>query len=657
MFRKISIFKRIFSLILFITIFIIGVIFASVQGMGTIKQIGSNAARKVMLDGHRERIKLATESISKTISVAIRNVSSLEKKQALIRKMLKNIRFDHNNTGYFFVYHGTVNVVNPPNPSIEGMDLGHKRDKKGVYMIQELAGQAKNGGGFVYYSFEKPGQGIQPKVSYSKMIKGTKMWIGTGVYIDDVQIQTRKITSQIQKIEVRYAVVMVVVVLFVLLVIILPVSLLITKSITKPLDSAVKLAKDVAKGKLEHNIKEEHQDEVGELEQALKKMVISLDGKVHLTEQIAQGDLDAKVRLASESDTLGEALQLMLDSLKNKLELAKTIAQGDLTAKVELASKKDGLGKALLDMTENLNEIIGQVATSTKQFNSAAQQISISSQTISQGAAEQAASVEEVASSMEQMSSNIQQNADNASETSNIAKKTVTDAKESGKAVVEAVSAMKEIASKILIIKEIARQTNMLALNAAIEAARAKEHGKGFAVVASEVRQLAERSQEAANEITVLSASSVDIAENAGVMLKQLVPDIQKTAELIQEISAASNEQQLGTSQINLAVQQMDQVIQQNAQSSEEMAATSEELASQAESLDETIRFFQVKGQNHNESKVQKITKKRISANNPKELLSMQTHHVSAIKPVISDDGIDIDISSQYQDHDFDKYE
>ena len=195
---------------------------------------------------------------------------------------------------------------------------------------------------------------------------------------------------------------------------------------------------------------------------------------------------------------------------------------------------------------------------------------------------------------MEQMAANIRQNADNALQTEKIAVKAAVDAREGGRAVTETVSAMKDIAGKISIIEEIARQTNLLALNAAIEAARAGEHGKGFAVVASEVRKLAERSQLAAGEISELSRTSVEVAEQAGAMLERLVPDIQRTAELVQEISAACKEQDAGAEQINKAIQQLDQVIQQNASASEEMASTSEELASQADQLQGTMSFFRV---------------------------------------------------------------
>jgi methyl-accepting chemotaxis protein len=264
--------------------------------------------------------------------------------------------------------------------------------------------------------------------------------------------------------------------------------------------------------------------------------------------------------------------------------------------KVTQRSENDELMQALSQMVKNLTEIVGEVSAAADNVASGSQQLSSGATQMSQGASEQAAAAEEASSSMEQMSSNIRQNADNAMETEKIAMKSSADAQVGGKAVAETVGAMRDIAAKISIIEEIARQTNMLALNAAIEAARAGEHGKGFAVVASEVRKLAERSQTAAGEISELSASSVAVAENAGELLEKMVPDIRKTAELVQEITAASKEQDTGADQINKAIQQLDQVIQQNASASEEMASTAEELSSQAEQLQKTIAFFNIGG-------------------------------------------------------------
>lgn len=303
------------------------------------------------------------------------------------------------------------------------------------------------------------------------------------------------------------------------------------------------------------------------------------------------------------SIAIGAALALILTALIAKPLAAVTVvanklADGDLTIDID-ARGKDETGQltvAFRNMVAKLREVVADVRAVSDNVASGAQELSSGAQQISQGATEQAASIEETSSSMEQMSANIRQNSDNAQQTEKIAQKSATDAKESGQAVTETVVAMKEIASKISIIEEIARQTNLLALNAAIEAARAGEHGKGFAVVASEVRKLAERSQTAAGEISHLSASSVQIAEKAGEMLAKLVPDIQKTSELVQEITAASAEQNSGADQINRALQQLDQVIQQNASGAEELASTSEELSTQSEQLQNAITFFKIAG-------------------------------------------------------------
>jgi methyl-accepting chemotaxis protein len=317
---------------------------------------------------------------------------------------------------------------------------------------------------------------------------------------------------------------------------------------------------------------------------------------VGLADAVAVGDLSQKIDVSS-NDEIGDlvaSLNAMTANLNATAGVANEIANGNLTVEAKPLSDKDTLGIALERMVEKLQQIVSEALTAAQNVSAGSQELSASAEQLSQGATEQASSAEEASSSMEEMASNVKQNADNASQTEKIAAQSAKDAEASGAAVGRAVEAMQTIAEKITIVQEIARQTDLLALNAAVEAARAGEHGKGFAVVASEVRKLAERSQAAAAEIGTLSVDTVKVAQEAGSMLAKLVPDIKKTAELVEEITAACREQDVGSSQINQAIQQLDKVGQQNASASEQVSSTSEELASQAEQLQSTIAYFRI---------------------------------------------------------------
>lgn len=284
----------------------------------------------------------------------------------------------------------------------------------------------------------------------------------------------------------------------------------------------------------------------------------------------------------------------ILKTVNQCLVTTEKIAAGNLETDIVVRGRDEiaQLLEAVGTMRDKLKEIITEIAITASNVGNGSMQLSASAQQLSQGSTEQAANAEEVSSSMEQMRSGIRQNAENARQTETIAMQVVKRARESGDAFLEAVASMKQIANKIGIIEELSRNTNLLALNAAIEAARAGESGKGFAVVASEVRKLAERSSKAAGEISEMSGKTAEIAEKAGKLMVSLVPEIQKTAELVQEISASSNEQNSGVEQINTAIMQLDRVIQQNAAASEELASTSEDLANQSERFNETISYF-----------------------------------------------------------------
>lgn len=298
------------------------------------------------------------------------------------------------------------------------------------------------------------------------------------------------------------------------------------------------------------------------------------------------------------------------------------VSDGDLTITVE-SNSKDEIGNALSSlssMVAKLKEVIGGVMSSADQITTASTEMNQSSQQLSEGATEQASSAEEVSSSMEEMAASIQQNTENARETEKISRKAAKDIEESSKAVGETVASMKTIADKISIIGEIARQTNLLALNAAVEAARAGDHGRGFAVVAAEVRKLAERSQQAAAEIDSVSKSSVEIAQKSGTMLNEIVPDIRKTADLIQEITSASVEMNSGSDQVNTALQQLNQVVQKNAANAEEVAATSEELNSQSINMKELVSYFNIGDQSNHGAVAKKKSSYSASTENRKEV-------------------------------------
>jgi methyl-accepting chemotaxis protein len=326
--------------------------------------------------------------------------------------------------------------------------------------------------------------------------------------------------------------------------------------------------------------------------------------------------------------------------------IAENIANGNLTLKFDTDRKRTGIYGSIVQLSDQLKVIITKIMEGAEGVTSASLQMSSTSQQMSQGSQEQAASAEEISSSMEQMVSNIQQNTDNAQQTEKIAIKAAEDIKEGNGAVTQAVDSLKKIAEKIGIIGEIARQTNLLALNAAVEAARAGEHGKGFAVVAAEVRKLAERSQLAAEEINSLSSSSVTIADRSGRLLEQIVPAIQNTAKLVQEIAASSTEQNSGATQINNAIQQFNQVIQQNAAGAEEIASSSEELSAQAESLKDSVSFFRL---DHQEERLAPRARK-VSAANRK--VHSTNGHAAALKK----NGVSLDLSHDGKDAEFEKY-
>jgi methyl-accepting chemotaxis protein len=390
----------------------------------------------------------------------------------------------------------------------------------------------------------------------------------------------------------------------------------------------------------------------------LDAVIAPLNVAARYVDQISKGDIPSQITDTYNGDfnTIKNNLNALIVAMNDITAAAEEIADGNLTVVLRERSAKDKLMQALASMVAGLTRTVSDIRAIAGEVSAASQSISTASVQVSNGATAQAASAEEASSSMEEMVSNIKQNAENAQQTNKIATKSAKDAQESGKSVLEAVAAMKEIASKISIIEEIARQTNLLALNAAIEAARAGEHGKGFAVVAAEVRKLAERSQKAAGEINQLSGTTVKVSEKAGEMLDKLVPDIQRTAELVQEITAASKEQDTGAEQINKALQQLEKVIQQNASASEEMASTTEELTGQSDQLVSALGFFRTGDEGHASSQQAKTQRNAAAA--PQKGVRPNGHSVPAGLKAVAKSGVSLRLKDKEDDLDkgFERY-
>ncbi len=493
--------------------------------------------------------------------------------QRLAKSAVAQLRYGNND--YFWINDlAATMVMHPVKPELNGKDLSGYKDPNGFLVFKAFADVARTqGAGEVAYQWPKPGFAApQDKISYVKAFEPWGWVIGTGIYVDNVLADAKALWAK------EAAVICLALLL----------GLYGFRSFFVALRSGLQDAMDAAdavgSGRLEHVIPPgTGGNEESRLLDSLRSMQHSLRQRQH----------EDEARLAA-TDAAGRAATQVALEIGTAVDAA---TQGDFTHRIDMHGKEafhaDLCGK-FNELIDTVSGTIAEVRAAASQLSAASDQVSQTSQSLAQSASEQAAGVEKTSASLYEISASVKQNAESATVTDGIATQAASEALEGGRAVGQTVQAMKSIAQKIGIVDDIAYQTNLLALNAAIEAARAGEHGKGFAVVAAEVRKLAERSQTAAREIGQLASNSVDLAEKAGHLLERMVPDIHKTSELVQEIAAASGEQNAGVNQITGAMNHLSGSTQQTAAASEQLSATAEELNAQANRLQDLMAFFRL---------------------------------------------------------------
>ncbi len=597
MFRNFNIGTRITGLLVVMVGFIVGVVLVFINLTNTVTDIGLQEVKSVMLADHKARLKLATETTAHMLGEVLKDLPDDKAKADLINAVLLNYRFEDDRSGYYFVYQNTTNVAYPLDPKKRGQDLSGIKDINGVYVIKKLFENARNGGGFLNYHWDKPGVGTQPKLSYSVMIPGTSYWIGTGVYIDNIAVQQQVIKKDMDEHVSENATMTIGIIAAILVLCILPAAIALIASMVKPLRTAIGAAEEVAKGNLDVNIREQGKDEIAALQHALNTMVNTLKANIE--------DLSAKEAEAHRQTALARESEQQAKEAMDRA--AKATQEGILRAATQL----EGVVENITDATKDLGN---------------------RSEGIRNGTDNQMARINETATAMEEMNATVLEVARNAAQAAEQSERSKNKAQEGAELVARTVSSMnalqqmmgeklmgnmhkldtqsESIGQVMNVINDIADQTNLLALNAAIEAARAGDAGRGFAVVADEVRKLAEKTMGATKEVgenikeiqnlaqanvagmdeAVQAINEVtELSNSSGAMLQEILDMAELSAGQVQSIATAAEEQSAASEEITRSIDDINVIANENVLRVNETDSDIQKLVNQTNELGRRI--------------------------------------------------------------------
>ncbi|MFW5499249.1 MULTISPECIES: methyl-accepting chemotaxis protein [unclassified Maridesulfovibrio] len=592
MLKNLSIGGRFVLLLASVLVFLIvcGVMFLA--EIRQVENIGLTEIENVMLQGQKDKVEVATRAAAESLGSQLHAVDGDDAKIDFIRKSIDSFRFENDKSGYFFVYKGTVNVALPPKKSLHGKDLSGAKDKNGVFFVRELARAAQNGGGFVQYIFDKPGKGLQPKLAYATMVPGTDMWIGTGVYIDNIEAAKLRVATMIDSAVKADTTKIVLIMLAMLLFALTPLCLVIVRSIVNPVKEATDAASRVAEGDLTVTLNPTGRSEISTLQRAINTMTTTLDE--NLT------DIKRKEAESAEQARVAQKMAAEAEEARQQAEGAKR--EGMLAAANKLESVLNNIVKISRDVEKSTNEIMN-------------------------GSDFQKQRIAETATAMEEMNATVLEVAKNATETNEDTEQTRDKASEGQTVVQGTIESMVgiqeqtnelerlmdqlntqsiEIGNVMSVINDIADQTNLLALNAAIEAARAGEAGRGFAVVADEVRKLAEKTIGATDQVDKsitsiqgLAKQNIEGMRNAveaiggatehsrasGAVLSEIVSLASNAAGQVQSIATAAEEQSATSDEINRSITEIDSMTEDNARNSMLAAEAATDLSREVAAL------------------------------------------------------------------------